>query len=531
VDFLEDAVFSTSLELFRNALAGVNRVDTTRQTKTNEFVSRSVRGRPMTQQKWTVVALALAALALPGGAAAQTMNPTQAQFIASPDHNATNGDGTAVVDSYRLDFYLAGASSPFQTVSIGKPTPDGTNIITVNLDSTLVGWPVAGTNYVADVAAVGPGGATASPMSNTFAFSPSCTYALSTSAWGAAAAGGSSSINVTAGTGCTWAATSSATWLTITSGATGTGNGAVAFSASANTSSSLRTATLTIAGQTLSVSQAGTCGFSLSPTSQTVAASGGTGSANVTGGTGCTWAAVSGASWLTITAGGTGTGNGSVSFSASANTTTSSRNGALTIAGQSFTVTQPGNCSYSLSSSSPTIAAKGGTGTANVTTGTGCTWTATSSATWLTVTSGASGTGNGTVTFSAQQNKNAATRTANLTVAGQTLKISQPGTCTYTLSAASQNLGATGGTGTTNVTTKPACAWTATSGASWLTVAGSGAGSGNGTVSFTAAANPSGTARSATLTIAGQIFTVVEAGESSSPGAPGPPTNIRLTGN
>lgn len=486
----------------------------------------------MRQTKWTVVvALALGALALPHGAAAQTMNPTQAQFIASPDHNSTNADGTAVVDWSRLDFYLVGASSPFQTVSIGKPTPDGTNTITVSLASSIVGWPVAGTNYVADVAAVGPGGSAASDMSNPFVFAPSCTYALSTSAWGAAAAGGSSSVNVTAGTGCTWAATSSASWLTVTSGNTGTGNGTVGFSASANTASSLRTATLTIGGQTLSVSQAGTCSFSLSPTSQAVATSGGMGSTNVAAGTGCTWAAVSGASWLTITAGSTGTGSGSVSFSASANTTTSSRSGALTIAGRTFTVTQPGNCTYTLSSSSPSVAAAGGTGTASVTTGTGCTWTATSSATWLTIPSGASGTGNGTVTFSAPHNRNAATRTATLTVAGQTLRISQAGTCSFTLSAASQNLGSSGGAGSTNVTTKPACAWTATSGATWLTVTGGGSGSGNGTVSFTAAANPSGTARSATLTIAGQIFTVVEAGESSNPGAPGPPTNIRLTGN
>jgi hypothetical protein len=88
-----------------------------------------------------------------------------------------------------------------------------------------------------------------------------------------------------------------------------------------------------------------------------------------------------------------------------------------------------------------------------------------------------------------------------------------------------------GGTGNTYVTTKAGCAWTATSGASWITVSGSGAGSGNGAVSFTVAGNPSATARSATLTIAGQIFTIVEAGESSNPGAPGPPTNIRLTGN
>ena len=103
---------------------------------------------------WTAVALAMAALAMrPIDAAAQaTVNPTKAQFSPSPDHNATNSDGTPVVSSYRIEFFLIGASAPFQTVSLGKPTPDGTNTINVDLTSAFVGWPVPGTSYVSDVA-------------------------------------------------------------------------------------------------------------------------------------------------------------------------------------------------------------------------------------------------------------------------------------------------------------------------------------------------------------------------------------------
>src|ERR1035441_3035868 len=42
---------------------------------------------------------------------------------------------------------------------------------------------------------------------------PTCTYALSTAAASVAAAGGSGSFNVNAGSGCSWTASSNATWL------------------------------------------------------------------------------------------------------------------------------------------------------------------------------------------------------------------------------------------------------------------------------------------------------------------------------
>jgi Zn-dependent metalloprotease len=86
----------------------------------------------------------------------------------------------------------------------------------------------------------------------------------------------------------------------------------------------------------------GTCTFSLSPTSASYAATGGTGSVSVTATAGCSWTAASNATFITVTAGASGTGNGTVSYSVANNTGTSSRTGTLTIAGQTFTVTQAG---------------------------------------------------------------------------------------------------------------------------------------------------------------------------------------------
>ncbi len=146
---------------------------------------------------------------------------------------------------------------------------------------------------------------------------------------------------------------------------------------------------------------------------------------NVSAGSGCTWTAVSNASWITVISGSTGTGNGSVGYSLQANIG-ASRTGTLTIAGETFTVTQAAAppCSYSISPDKQKVDATPDTGTVAVSTASHCTWTATSNASWITITSGASGTGNGTVTFSVGHN-NGEKRKGTLTVAGRTAEVEQ----------------------------------------------------------------------------------------------------------
>ncbi len=67
---------------------------------------------------------------------------------------------------------------------------------------------------------------------------------------------GSGFISVTASNGCSWGAASSQSWLTFTSTTNGSGDGSVSFSVGTNLGLP-RTATITIAGRTHSVSQAG----------------------------------------------------------------------------------------------------------------------------------------------------------------------------------------------------------------------------------------------------------------------------------
>jgi sugar lactone lactonase YvrE len=84
--------------------------------------------------------------------------------------------------------------------------------------------------------------------------------------------------------------------------------------------------------------------------------------------------------------------------------------------------------------------------------------------------------------------------------------------CVNTISPSSSALNAFSNTGTIGISTSPnSCTWTATSGSSWITVTGGASGSGTGTVSYSITANDN-IARSGTITIGGQTFTVSQAG-------------------
>lgn len=84
----------------------------------------------------------------------------------------------------------------------------------------------------------------------------SCVYSISPTSVSLPPGGGSGAISVTTSSSCAWTAASNAGWLTITSGATGTGSGTVSVSAGAN-GQTPRSATLTIASQSVAVSQDG----------------------------------------------------------------------------------------------------------------------------------------------------------------------------------------------------------------------------------------------------------------------------------
>lgn len=429
--------------------------------------------------------------------AGQTFSVTQSEgcaFAITPSSygaGAAGGTTTIAITTASGCPWTAASNAPWIAVSPATGTGSGSATITV-------------------AATDGPtrtGTATIAGQIFTVTQSPGCSFSVSPLSHNLPAGGGTAAVSIASSSGCAWTATSNAPWLTITSGASGNGAGSVSFSAAATTGPS-RSGTLTIAGQTVTVSQGEGCTFAISPDNQSVPAAGGTGTVSVTAGGGCAWTASSNASWISITQGASGSGNGNVAFRANA-TTGPSRAGTITIAGRTFTVNQGQGCSFSLASSSASAPAGGGNGSFDVRTADGCGWSASSNASWLSVTGGATGSGNGTVRYSAAANTGPS-RSGTITAAGQTFTVTQSAGCSYSIAPDTYSAGAGGATTSVAVTVAAGCAWTASSNASWIGISSGASGTGNGTVQLVVAAN-SEADRQGTVTIAGRTFTVTQA--------------------
>jgi hypothetical protein len=166
----------------------------------------------------------------------------------------------------------------------------------------------------------------------------SCSYSVSPANVSAPSTGLNGSVSVVTGSLCAWTATSSVSWITVTSGGM-SGIGSVSYSVAANSTGSLRVGTLLVAGQTLTITQAtGSCSYSVSPTSVSAPQTGLSNSVSVFTGSLCAWTASSSVPWITITGGASMTGLGSASYTVAA--TATPRTGTLLVAGQSVVVTQ-----------------------------------------------------------------------------------------------------------------------------------------------------------------------------------------------
>jgi hypothetical protein len=182
-----------------------------------------------------------------------------------------------------------------------------------------------------------------------------CTYGLSVSQSIFTESGGTGNGTVSTSGGCRWTATSDVSWITFTSQNTGNGSGSFTFTVAANPTTTSRSGSLIVEQKTNTITQAGIpCTYAISPTTTSFAATAGTGSISVTAGTGCSWTTSESLSWVTITGGASGTGNGTVSYSVDANTSTTSRSGTMTIAGQTFTISQTSSTPSTSKPSTPT---------------------------------------------------------------------------------------------------------------------------------------------------------------------------------
>jgi hypothetical protein len=442
--------------------------------------------------------------------AGQTFTVTQAASACSYTLNpigvtpsAAGGPGSFTVTTLVGCPWTATPSDPFITINSGASgSGSGTVNYTVAANTATSGR--TATVAVAD-----------QTFTVTQAAAP-CSYTVSPLNATAVSAGGSGSLTVVAAGGCGWTAVANDSFITITGGASGTGNGSVSYSVAANNTFSSRSGTMTVAGQTVTITQAPagtTCTYTISPSSVNATAGGGAGSLTVTTADGCLWTAVSNSAFITVSSGASGSGSGTVNYLVAGNNTINPQTGSITVAGQTITFTQAAaSCTYSVLPANPTVLATGGTALFTVTTLDGCPWTAISNNSFITINSGASGTGSGTVNYTVAANSTPNIRTGTLTIAGSTITLQEAaGSCSYDVAPPNASAGSGGGPGTLNVTTATGCTWTAVANDAFITVTAGASGSGSGAVNYSVAANDSANVKTGTLTVAGHAVTITEA--------------------
>jgi Beta-propeller repeat len=261
------------------------------------------------------------------------------------------------------------------------------------------------------------------------------------------------------------------------------------------------------------------CSYTVNPTTLIAGSGGGSGSITVTSTPSCSApGGISNVPWASVSMAG-----GTANWSVAANLSSQTRNGSLTIAGQTVTIAQAGGaCSYSISPSGINIgpAATSGNLAITATPGDCAAATASSNVPWASVSVSAA-----TANWSASTNSGSQTRAGNFAIGGQNTPVTQTGATgpsTMSLSRSSLNFGFSGSLATSPQTITinfggPGVGWTVSSNQSNITVSPA-LGNGSGTFQVTAAAGPSGVmtvtapgAVNPTLTLQVRVTAVVPA--------------------
>lgn len=167
---------------------------------------------------------------------------------------------------------------------------------------------------------------------------PQCQFSLSPDAQLFSSQGGIGSFTVTTSAECGWTAVPSASWLTVLP-ASSSGTGKVQFTANSNTGAA-RSASISVGGILFNISQQSgfSCSYTITPAIASFDDTGGTVSVALNTSSGCSWSASSNAGWLQVSPS-SGNGAANIFITAAANTS-GPRSSTVTIAGQTFTVSE-----------------------------------------------------------------------------------------------------------------------------------------------------------------------------------------------
>ena len=210
------------------------------------------------------------------------------------------------------------------------------------------------------------------------------------------------------------------------------------------------------------------CSYSLTLTTTSFDAAGGTGTAAVTTSAGCAWSATSGADWLSVDVSGQRSGAAQFKYTVASSPLGANRETSLQVASARATVSQSA-CSISLASQTETVGNAGGRVTLTVAASGSCPWRASSDNAWVT-TEPDSGQGAGQLTLVVADNNSGAARTAHVQIGSATITVSQSGqtACSYRIDPGATQVDFPAGTGHVSVEAQSGCEYTMNATASWL---------------------------------------------------------------
>ncbi|MEZ5351926.1 MAG: BACON domain-containing carbohydrate-binding protein [Bryobacteraceae bacterium] len=172
-------------------------------------------------------------------------------FLPAPAQNflASGGAGQLSFNTTPACFVPPTASAPW--IAIGATAPSGALVWTTSYSAA----PNLSPSIRSATIAVGSASITVTQAGSA------CSYGLTATSANVASPGAVLSVSVIATPGCPWIAAANAPWITVDPAqGSGFGNGSASYSVEANPGSAPRVGTLTVAGLTFTVSQAGNAG-------------------------------------------------------------------------------------------------------------------------------------------------------------------------------------------------------------------------------------------------------------------------------
>jgi hypothetical protein len=199
----------------------------------------------------------------------------QVNYTVAPNTTGLQRIGTITVGGVTVTFTQAASSCTYSVTptSVSVPSIGSTSAFSVTSGTSCTWTAVSSVSWITVTSATGAGigqvnytvaanttglqrigTITVAGQAVTFTqAATSCTYSITPTTVTAPPAGNAYTVSVTTGASCSWSASTAASWITITAGATGIGVGSVSFTV-AGTSTS-RIGAVTIAGQGVTVTQ------------------------------------------------------------------------------------------------------------------------------------------------------------------------------------------------------------------------------------------------------------------------------------